>query len=96
VDILAVIGHAFLRVMETWTGLYLILLQLLQDGLRVPLRRAGLEGWPQLLIIALVPLLSLITVIKFLRGFVRIIGAWVFGSFLLYVLWSLISALRAL
>ena len=94
-DILGVLVHAFFKVLEVWAGLYMTVMQVLQDGLRVPLRHAGVEGWPQLAIILLVPLLSLIAVVKFLRGFIRVGFVWITGSFLIFVAISLISAIRA-
>jgi hypothetical protein len=62
-----------------------------EAGMRAPLEMIGLKGIPQTLVLALVPLLTLIATIKLLGGAIRFIVAVVMVGALLRVLWPLVG-----
>ncbi len=62
-----------------------------EAGMRAPLDMMGLKGIAQTLVLALVPLLTLIATIKLLGGAIRFIVAVVMIGALLRVLWPLVG-----
>ncbi len=63
---------------------------MLEAGLRAPLEHAGIKGWPQTLLIALVPLLTLIAAVRLLHRIIRAVVASLLFAFLLYILWPVV------
>jgi hypothetical protein len=93
VDLLGIVASAFAKIIDTAVHLLAALMALLEEGLRAPLDGAGIKGWPQTLIVALVPLLSLVAAVKLLSRIIRAgVVALLFG-FLLYILWPFVIEL---
>lgn len=67
-----------------------VLMGMLEEGLRSPLDHAGIKGWPQTVMVALVPLLTLVAAVKLLHRIIRAVVVVIALSFLIYVLWPFI------
>jgi len=87
VDLVGIIARAIAKIIES--SLYLIgaLMAMLESGLRAPLDQAGVKGWLQTLIVALVPALTLVAAVKLLHRIIRVVVVALVLGFLLYVLW---------
>ncbi len=86
-DLLGIIARAFAKIIETALHLLAALMAMLEEGLRAPLDHAGIKGWAQTLIVALVPLLSMIAAAKLLRRYLRMATVLLMLGFLLFILW---------
>jgi hypothetical protein len=90
VDILGIIARAIAKIIETSLHLLAALMALLEEGLRAPLDHAGIKGGWQTLIVALVPLLTLVAAVKLLSRIIRAVVVLLVLGFLLFILWPLV------
>jgi hypothetical protein len=89
-DIVGIIARAVAKIIETSMHLLAVLMGMLEEGLRSPLDHAGIKGWPQTVMVALVPLLTLVAAVKLLHRIIRAVVVVIALSFLIYVLWPFI------
>lgn len=54
-------------------------LQVFEASMREPLQHMGVPGWGQVLLILLIPISSIVVVIRWARGFMRFVLLGVFG-----------------
>jgi len=87
VDIVGIIARAIAKIIETSLHLLGALMAMLEEGLRAPLDQAGIKGWPQTVIVALVPLLTLVAAVKLLHRIIRVVVVAIVFGFLMYILW---------
>ena len=89
-DLVGIILRAIAKIIESSLHLLAGLGALLEEGLRAPLDQAGIKGWPQTLIVALVPVLTLVAAVKLLHRIIRVVVVLLVFGFLLYILWPVV------
>lgn len=95
-DLIVIIIHAFDHIVTVFSRYGGFLMTNIEDTLAVPLREIGLRGVAVTICVALVPILSLIAVWRFLRGIIRIGFMIVLIIFALHAAWPLTTQLPAL
>jgi hypothetical protein len=89
-DIVGIIARAIAKIIETALHMLTVLMGMLEEGLRSPLDHAGIKGWTQTLIVALVPLLTMVAAIKLLHRIIRVLAVAISFGFLSYILWPVV------
>ena len=70
-DLLGIIIRAIVKIMTVFLTVSAAGLDVAEGGLRAPLDQIGVKGILQTLLVATVPVLSLMAAIHMLRGFIR-------------------------
>ena len=68
-DLITIILHAIDHIVTAWSRNGSFVLNAIEDALKVPLRELGVRGAGETICIAMVPILSMIAVWRFFRGF---------------------------
>jgi hypothetical protein len=89
-DIVGIIARAIAKIIETALHMLTVLMGMLEEGLRSPIDHAGIKGWAQTLIVALVPLLTMVAAIKLLHRILRVLAVAISLGFLIYILWPVV------
>ncbi len=90
-ELIAFLIHLFERTCIEFGQIGSAIVDSAESGMRAPLDMMGLKGVGQTLVLALVPLLSLIATIKLLGGAIRFIVAVCMVGALLRILWPLVG-----
>jgi hypothetical protein len=96
VDIIAVVVNAFVKVGAEFCRIGAVAVDIAEAGLRAPLQHMGVVGVTQTLILAAIPLLTMIATIKLLGGFFRAVIVITMLAVLLRVSWPLVGQVAAL
>jgi hypothetical protein len=96
VDIIAVVVNAFVKVGSEFARIGAAAVDIAEAGLREPLQHMGVQGVTQTLILAAIPLLTMIATIKLLGGFFRAVIVVTMLAVLLRISWPLFGQVAAL
>jgi hypothetical protein len=91
VDILTFVIKLFIRTFETLGGIGGAAVDAAEANMRAPLQLMGVDGALQTLLLALVPLLTLIATYKLLHGMVRFLVMVTMVGALARILWPLVG-----
>jgi hypothetical protein len=90
-DLIGLLISSIDHIMTVWINGSIFIMNVAEEGLRVPLQDAGLKGVPQTIAVAMVPCLTLIASAKILRGFIRGVVVVMLVMFVGHALWPLVS-----
>jgi hypothetical protein len=96
VDIIAVVVNAFVKVGSEFVRIGGAAVDVAEAGLREPLQHIGVQGLTQTLVLAAIPLLTMIATIKLLGGIFRAVIVLTMLGVLLRITWPLFGQVAAL
>jgi hypothetical protein len=86
-----VFTHFITMVLGTYAQAGSIAVDVTADGMRQPLAQFGLEGPFQTVIVALVPILTMVATIKLTRGFIRVFMVLGMLGALFHITWPMVA-----
>ncbi len=90
-EVVDLIARSFDRVLNAGLRLFLAMMNFIESGLRTPLQAAGIHGALQTLVLAMIPLLTIVAVVKLFGGIVRALVVIVLALVLVHMAWPLFA-----
>ncbi len=91
-DLLELLGEMFHKIIFAFSTLVFGILTTFEDSMRVPLHDLGMPPPLQTIAIVLIPALSLVVILRWMRGFVRFVLVGLLACMFFHASWPLVSS----